>query len=326
MVSDSPADYQPGQNLYCRIIAAEPGGYAVKLLPSMIDGFLPCQEMLPIDQEVPATFICMNNNRALLSFAYMLGTTARVQAGLTSAPETAFAVWADSHPFRLRLRRATDLLIPPFGNNAEENFAAGDSCLEKLIEDIEGKESTGCVKAFSEENLSRSAALIYKGRAVGCIYGQRHMSEPWPTETALELMLDDMRLPETKVLKYALPEEVILSMSSLFLGYPIERTDTLNASDYLSYILKWVKQRQQTACLIISEPSVPALCLSFIHKGNFFGAFHVEEQKFSPDMAFVQDFLQQAENPKVEASILPPEMISTSVRFGYALNVAASRP
>jgi hypothetical protein len=73
-----------GSSVKCRVCAPEPGGYAVKLVPSGIDGFLPCQEELNEGQVVPATFVCMSKDQALMTFAFRIGTTERVQMGLPS--------------------------------------------------------------------------------------------------------------------------------------------------------------------------------------------------------------------------------------------------
>jgi len=67
--------------------------------------------------------------------------------------------------------------------------------------------------------------LLYKRRAVGCIYGRESAPLTKPTEESLQAMLSDLESPDTVVTIYDLPEEVTLAMSSLFLGYPVERHD-----------------------------------------------------------------------------------------------------
>lgn len=59
--------YKPGQNVVCRIMNAEPGGYAVLIPKDNLPGFLPTQERLRLGDEVLATFVCVHNNRILLS-------------------------------------------------------------------------------------------------------------------------------------------------------------------------------------------------------------------------------------------------------------------
>jgi hypothetical protein len=180
---------------------------------------------------------------------------------------------------------------------------------------------TGCVKAFCEPRKSRSAVLLYKGRAVGCIYGNKQLREPLPTESSLQMMLSDCQTPDTHLVMYGLPEEVTLAMSALFLGYPVERSDDLDARSYMDYIMSWFQQKEQTACLAFSLPASSATLLAFVYRGQFVGSFYVETQEFSTDITFVYSLIQQDAQSRVEASILPPELTSTAVRLGFSLSM-----
>jgi hypothetical protein len=239
--------------------------------------------------------------------------------------ERAFNVWVESQPRKFHLKRATDLILPPLDLSSEQKFKISEYDLEWLITHLEGGMTTGCVKASSEERLSRSAMLLYRGRAVGCIYGCKSMPETQPTEQSLQRMLADLELPDTNVRMYDLPEGVTLAMSALFLGYPVQRNDDYDALSYMDYICNWFESKAQTACLAITLPSSQATCLGFIHKGQYVGAFYVEDQKFNKDIAFVHDLLRKDKDANVEASILPPEMTSSAVRFGFSLSMARQR-
>lgn len=396
--------YKPGQNVICRVANAEPGGYAVTIPKDGLPGFLPTQARLREGEEILAQFVCVHNNRILLSARFSNQSVAikasahqsvrweehldQIDApqdptasgayapleddgqtgthvvpsmeappsmdnapNLPSAPgatgggirtqhlqthiqtpmmpqsdaEAAFDVWAQAQPRRFHLRRATDLILPPLQQDTENQFQIADYDLEWLITDLEGGMRTGCVKASSESKLSRSAMLIYRGRAVGCIYGCKSMPETQPTEQSLQLMLQDLELPDTNVRMYDLPESLTLSMSALFLGYPVQRNDDYDALSYMDYICGWFESRGQTACLAISLPSSSATCLGFIHEGKYCGAFYVEDQKFRPDMAFIQELLSKEKNAGIDASILPPEMTSSAVRFGFSLSMSRQR-
>jgi hypothetical protein len=237
--------------------------------------------------------------------------------------ERAFLVYAQGTPMNIRLRRAIDLILPPLDKNQQPNkmrIGQGDDLLW-LITDLEGGMRTGCVKAFCEPKKSRSAVLLYKGRAVGCIYGNKQMKEPLPTESSLQMMLSDCTTPDTHLVMYGLPEEVTLAMSALFLGYPVERSDSLDARSYMDYIMSWFAQKEQTACLAFSLPSTGGTLLSFVHKGQFVGSFYVETQEFAREIDFVYNLLRQDSQARVEATILPPELTSASVRLGFSLSM-----
>jgi hypothetical protein len=242
-----------------------------------------------------------------------------------SEAEAAFDVWAQNAPRRFHLKRATDLILPPINMDSLNTFKIADYDLEWLITDLEGGMRTGCVKASSEERLSRSAMLLYRGRAVGCIYGCKSMPDTQATEQSLHLMLNDLELDDTVVKIYDLPENVTLAMSALFLGYPVQRNDDYDARSYMDYICSWFESKGQTACLAITLPAKAATCLGYVYKGQFCGAFYVEDQKFTQDKQFVYDLLRDDPKANVEASILPPEMTSSAVRFGFSLSMARQR-
>ncbi len=333
--------YKAGQNVAIKIMAAEPGGYAVLIPKDNLPGFLPTEAKLKIGEEVLAQFVCVHNNRVLLSARFSGSTdkpTAAAQQQTTqkinwaeqlsgggSEQDAAFAVWSQTAPRKIHLRRATDLILPPVDGKPPNSFTMSEYDLEWLITDLEGGMRTGCVKASSEEKLSRSAVLLYKGRAVGCIYGSKSMPDSLPTEQSLQLMLEDLALPATKVTIYDLPEEVTLAMSALFLGYPVQRSDDLDARSYMDYLCGWFAEKGQTACLALTLPSSAANCLVFIARGQYAGAFYVEDQKFSQDRNYVYELLANEPGAGLEASILPPEMTSPAVRFGFSLSMARKR-
>jgi hypothetical protein len=359
--------YKAGQTIACKVLAAEPGGYAVIIPKDNLRGFLPTEARLKIGEEVLAQYVCVHNNRILLS-ARMAGTpqgnTTRQAAPQTdwaqqaqsgsyqaqsgayqaqsgsyapdaqsgayqaegqpiSEADRAFMVYAKDKPMNIRLRRAIDLILPPLDKNQQPNKMriGQEDDLLWLITDLEGGMRTGCVKAFCEPRKSRSAVLLYRGRAVGCIYGNKQMREPLPTESSLQMMLNDCQTPDTHLVMYGLPEEVTLSMSALFLGYPVDRTDDLDARSYMDYIMNWFQQKEQTACLAFSLPASGATLLAFVYRGRFVGSFYVETQEFSRDINVVYNLIQQDAQSRVEASILPPELTSTSVRLGFSLSM-----
>ncbi len=321
--------YKPGDNVICRIVAPEMGGYAVLIPKTNIQGFLPTDQKLKVGEEVLAQFVCLSGNRVLLqpklsqSTLNVRGSSPAAELSPVSETDiTAFRCGPQPEQLSFRLRRATDLLLPPISGESPSEFKINDADREWLVSDLEDEMRTGCVKASSEEKKSRGGMLLYRGRAVGCIYGNHNQTEPEPTEPSLHMMLQDMRLPNTEVLVYDLPENVILAMSALFLGYPVERKDTLDPRSYFDYIVDWLELKQLTACVAFSMPTIMGTCLGFVCNGTFIGTFYVEEQSFSPELEFIYDLIAQDYATKVEVSILPPEMTSSSVRFGFSLRMA----
>jgi hypothetical protein len=59
--------YKAGQTIACKVLAAEPGGYAVIIPKDNLRGFLPTEARLKIGEEILAQYVCVHNNRILLS-------------------------------------------------------------------------------------------------------------------------------------------------------------------------------------------------------------------------------------------------------------------
>lgn len=229
---------------------------------------------------------------------------------------------------RFRLRRAIDLVMPPVDNESLESlksFKIADYDMEWLITDLEGGMRTGCIKATSEQKLSRSAALLYKGRAVGCIYGCKAQPDAKPTEESLSAMLSDLEAPDAVVTLYDLPEDVTLSMSALFLGYPIDNNPDMTAREYCDFVMQWFAENGSTACLAVTLAQTKSTYLVFVYKGKFAGAFFVEEQQFTRDANEIATMFNKYPDARIEASILNADTLTSGMRFGYSLSMARQK-
>jgi len=66
----SGSPWRPGENLICRVMNSEPGGYAVVVKSGDLAGFLPTQAMLRPGTEIVAQYVCIHNNRILVSVRF----------------------------------------------------------------------------------------------------------------------------------------------------------------------------------------------------------------------------------------------------------------
>lgn len=359
--------YKAGQNVVCKIIKAEQGGYAVMAVKDGFPGYVESQMPYQPGQEVLLVYKTKGVKGLIFSerFATQQSSTtlqvpqkvdwqAQAMSGENPPNTTQWASpgqgqfpqdqaqadpnyqsgWGASHEEqayanydsgqtvrRFRLQRAIDLIMPPVhGNGNLQTLRIGDYDVEWLITDLEGGMRTGCVKAVCESRLSRAAMLLYKGRAVGCIYGSKSDPTDKPTEVALQAMLADLECPDTVVTLYDLPLDISLSMSSTFLGYPVQPQPNLTPSQYLEFILDWFSK--QGGIATIAAQLTTGLCLGYIYEGKYRGAFYVETQEFNEDINFLYQLVASDPDPQLAVSILPNEMHSNAVRFGYSLSMS----
>jgi hypothetical protein len=315
------AKLKPGESVWCRLQSPEPGGYLVTLTPSGIEGFLPSHDPIDMGRVVPATFVCMSGERALLTYAFVMGTTERVQVSTASDQENAFSVWADSYPDAIRLRRAVDLVMPPF-SSSPILLKLGEKSAYEFFGSLESAQFTGCVKVFCQKRLSRAAVIFHHGRVVGSVYTTKLISEPYPFEVGLRRLLEDMKLQDAELEMYDLPGDLVLSMSALFLGYTDQRKDTLNNLEYAEEMLAHFATRKETACFSLNEQTQTPCALGFVSDGEFIGMYVIAERTFGKDKVFMRQVLDKHATSRLEAYILPSAMTTDSVRFGYSLTSA----
>ena len=324
--------FKPGQGMICRIESIEPGGYGAvvvsgKLPPSSdpsqppLKAFVPSTEPLEIGQNVPATFVCMHNNRALMTFAFMLGTTETIQLSTASDEDNAFSIWVDSYPPNQRVRRAIDLFMPSISGKLLHEMKCSACDPRQLLADLELANFTGCIKARSEEKKSRSAMVIYNGRIVGAIYGKKDAQEPYPVDRAYKMLGEDLLEPDTMLTVYELPDGVVLSMAALFLGVPITKDANKGSADYLDHAIVSMKLAGETGCVTITETEdEPNLTILFIHQGMMVGCYEVRGQTFNEDCSEVIKQAKDKNNAVIDAHILPVHLTSGAVSFGFKLS------
>lgn len=324
-MDQAAANHKPGQALWCRIDSAEPGGYAITLVRSGIKGFLPSTSALDIGRVVPSTFVCMDGKRALLTFAFTLGTSARVQHSKASEQENAFYVWTEAKLESTSFRRAVDIIMPPIGSppiitSLNENAA------KEIFSTLEETNFTGCIKIYCQSSLSRSALILLNGLVVGMIYTKKSVNDPYPMPLGLRKMLEDISTPDVdaKMEMYDLPPEIVLSLSSLFLGYEDKPQAQVSNLIYTERMLSHFSGSKGTACFnLLHETGESIFALGFIADGKFRGTYVLDQKAYAEEQGFMLNLLLSQTQLKVQTHILPAAMTTNAVRLGFSLTSKA---
>ena len=321
-MDQSTGNHKPGQCLWCRIDSPEPGGYAITIHKSGIKGFLPSSTALDIGRFVPSTFVCMDGNRALFTFAFTLGTSARVQNSSASEQENAFAVWTEAHAEPSVFRRAVDIIMPPVGS-APIITKLNENSAKEIFSTVEETNFTGCIKIYCQNRLSRSAIIFLNGRAVGTIYTTKAQSDATSLAVGIKQMLEDISTPDVdaNMEMYELPQGIVLSMSSLFLGYVDHPQTQNNNLAYAEKMLAHFSASKGTACFNVLNPKTDSpFALGFIAEGKFRGSYTVDQKWFAEEDGFLLNLLLSQTYLKIQTHILPSAMTTGAVRFGYSLS------
>jgi hypothetical protein len=310
---DSAGQFKPGHMVKCTVTNSEPGGYSVRLHKSNAQGFIPAGTELDIGEELSARFLCLHKGIAILSIGSWV-------EHIRTDPATQ-ADWISSRLHKLHLKRASDLVPPPFSKTDETKFSMHERDLGALMDMLDTTHKTAVVKASSQEWCSRSVMLLFHGRVVGCIYTCKGLPQTQPAAQALQLMIADLQLVSTSLSLYTFPDNIMFPLSALFMGYRVQRQEEApDAQQYMEYILQWLGRRSMTACLPIALPSSGTTCLVFVDQGAFIGAHHVEPQIFTKEMSYVNALLSLDTFADVEATVVP-EQPDTS-QYGVSLRKA----
>lgn len=215
-------------------------------------------------------------------------------------------------PFHVR--RAFDLFMPA-EKSIVEYFRAEEKHLQRLADETLNGRFTGCMKFSNNNLLSRGAALFFQGRLVGAVYNAKTDSTVKPTEESFSAICHDYRSESTRVMQYPLKEEIVLSFSALFLGYPVERHDDYNTEQYRRYIQSWLRENDGTGTLAFGHRL--RCSLLFITRGELIGTFDVDDVKFERSDRAIIKFLDDYPGVSCEVSILPPELLDEHAKFGF---------
>lgn len=221
------------------------------------------------------------------------------------------------------LRRANDLFMVPEDRDSVEYFCIAERVsdqggLSDFLLELEDGEYTGFIKISNGRKKMRAAMALYRGRGVGAVHVDATDTNTPATEEALSRLLDELKVQQTLVMKYKQRDELVTSFSGLFLGYPIEREDDFTAHEYLEYVSNWFAQKDSTATLAFSYKMRTALV--FFHKGEYIGFYDIDDVTFDTGETKLKRFLERMPLCNLEASILPPEMLSSKVNYGFKLS------
>lgn len=299
--------YRGGQLVECKILQRVPEGYSVGIGRKELPGVLPTDHEHTIGSTILAQLVDLKDDHAVLhELSNKRSSYERLRDALKEEALTA----------SLKFKRATDLLVPPVDDVEIRNLNTSDQDFAKLCQELEQSEFTGCIKSFNQNKFSRAGAILNNGRVMGCIYGNKSTSEPLPVKESLELLKEDAREGGSDLRIYELPEDVVVALSSLFIGCPLVRNDGLSAIEYIQQMREWLKQNEQTACFACSLSTTTWLDLYF--EGTYSGTFCVEDQKFYRSEGFLLTKLTEPD-ARVEMALLSPELNASEQTVGLPL-------
>lgn len=229
-----------------------------------------------------------------------------------------------SGPFAGVSRRATCLLPAPITTGDILLKGASISGYSSLLLSLEANQQSGCVIVKSEKSRSRSGILIFRGRILGCMYGQKNLDHYLFGEAAYNRALSDLQNINKTVDVYGLKEEIVIAASALFHG-PIRQKPELPASQFFEEALTELSASNTPGCIVITDRNDNATYIVYMFAGRIVGIHCSRKGWLQPDVATVRKHLSRNKNLRIQSCFIPCKNVVEVGQFSFSLSGLADR-
>ncbi len=133
-------------------------------------------------------------------------------------------------------RRATNLLPAPVTTSDMLLKGASIKGYSNLLLSLEANQKSGCLIIQSDKNKSRSGILIFRGRILGCMYGQKNLKNYLFETHAYARALRDLQGMKKTVDVYNLKDEIVIAAASYFTVQHLKNRMCLRSNSLKKYM------------------------------------------------------------------------------------------
>jgi len=205
---------------------------------------------------------------------------------------------------QFRFERRALGIIPHLRDTGMEANWAGREFVRQLLF-IENNEQTCCIKMSSERFLSRSALLIFRGRLIGSIYGNRKNTQQLFGAAARQCIFRDLSDLDSNICCYKLSEKYALSVASLFEGAVFSVASWVHPEVALTRAHYFLLKNGKPGLIAMSDRAKGGVtfCIYYF-AGRILGAYSFFDGWLKPDFQTGERDLGLAEDPSITAFAL----------------------
>jgi hypothetical protein len=216
-------------------------------------------------------------------------------------------------------RRAISLLpIPPL-ESEHEITRSEDFKYQQVLLNIEARQTTCCLRIISSSIKSRSAILIFRGRVIGCMYGNKKLKHQLFGEHAHQKAMDDLAQPKNIVDLYELSEEVVLAAASLFHGSVMKVEPDVPVIQLYQQAVEDMIASNSVGCVVLSDSEGLAKCLVYLFAGKIAGVFSFVDGWLEPSFDSGLEILKLTTNGRIMASALNAANETEAIQLCFSL-------
>ncbi|MCC7527633.1 MAG: hypothetical protein IT342_03860 [Candidatus Melainabacteria bacterium] len=223
-------------------------------------------------------------------------------------------------------RRAIGLVPVPKEREIHDVNKSNGLKHQKLLVSIEGNHQTCCLRVISPFHKSRAAIMVFRGRVIGCLYGNKRLGHQLFGADALERAVADLGHPDSLLDAYMLPEDLVLAAGALFHGNSLMFAPDLTAEQVFEASCENLMRSNMPGCIVVNNHQDMAVCMVYIFGGHIVGVYSFTEGWVETSYESGLKYLTQNRGGKVMASMLPCHNVDEVMQLSISLSGLADRP
>ena len=227
-------------------------------------------------------------------------------------------------PYKGISRRATSLLPTPM--KTEDVLLKGVSVngYSNLLLSLEANQQSGCLIIQSKKNKSRSGILIFRGRILGCMHGQKNMDNYSFGDIAYRRALNDLQNINKTVDVYNVREDIVLAASALFHG-PTKEDENIQPAVFLESALMTLMDSNMPGCIVVTDRVESNTCVIYMFAGQITAIHSSKGGWLEPDADNIEKQLKTFKNPRVQSCFMPCNNVVDISQHSFSLSGLADR-
>jgi hypothetical protein len=221
-------------------------------------------------------------------------------------------------------RRAIGLVPLPVDRTAHEISQATAAKYRELMVSIEGNQSTCCLRVISPRMRSRAAILIFRGRVLGCIYGNRTLGQQIMGPEGHDRTLSDLTQPDNLLDAYLLSEEMVISSASLFHGVVLD-PPTGHPEQKLEWTTNALLEKNMPGVIVISTVDGLSVCMMYVFRSRIVGVYSFRDGWVESNYTSAVKYLLETPSANISASMLTSRNIEEVMDLTFSLTGLADR-
>lgn len=216
-------------------------------------------------------------------------------------------------------RRAIGLMPSPI---AEKDRQIADSSSVKhreLMLLLESTERTLCLRVYSPVRKSRSAALVFRGKVLGCVHGEKGAPAQKFGREAFQELYFDFVSKDSIIERYELPETLALSGGSLFHGSTFNQSHDQEAKSAYEKAASFLLDRSSAGLVVAARRDNSTVGFVYIFDGQVIGVFSFKDGWIEPDLEQGLKMVSNTSAPVVMASELKANSIDEVKQISFGI-------